>query len=463
MEHQETKDTIPGPGPEDAYFERAVCDGAVPDRAVPDRAVPDRAVPDRAVPDRAIAVPPRVRPGNAPVMRAAQLAAIMRPELPDLSREIIAEIRARIPEYARPMDGPYGVALRTGVQQALTSFFDSVADPSAPHEKRDHMCRMLGQYEAQEGRSLDSLQAAYRIGVHVGWRRVMDVGLRCSAPSSVMSSLADAMLAFMDELASLSLQGYLEAKSRSTQSQQEWRRRLLRLILERPPAPPRAISELAELIGWTVPGEVTLIALEPGREGAPELADDTLAELGGPQPHLLLPGQVDESDRPKLRRALAGGRCAVGLGVPMADARDSLRWARRALALNRAGILGDDELIFCEDVLVELWLLADDALIDQLARRRLSGLDGLSAVQRQRLTETVDAWLETKGTAPEMAERLGVHPQTVRYRMRNLERTLGGQLSDPDARFAIELVLRAARLRDRASRDENGLQAADAV
>jgi hypothetical protein len=33
--------------------------------------------------------------------------------------------------------------------------------------------------------------------------------------------------------------------------------------------------------------------------------------------------------------------------------------------------------------------------------------------------------------------------------MRALQRTLGGQLSDPDARFAIELVLRAARLRDR--------------
>ena len=447
MKHQETKDTSPGPAPERAHLERAVSDSAVPEHAGPDRPV---------------AVPPQARPGNAPVMRASQLAAIMRPELPDLAREIIAEIRARIPEYARPMDGPYGVALRTGVQQALTSFFDSVADPSARHEKRDHMCRMLGQFEAQEGRSLDSLQAAYRIGIHVGWRRVMDVGLRCSAPSTVMSWLADAMLAFMDELASLSLQGYLEAKARSAQSQQEWRRRLLRLILERPPVPARAISELAELVGWTVPVEVTLIALEPGQERTP-VADDVLAELGGSQPHVLVPGQVHESDRSDLRRALAGGRCAVGLGVPMADARNSLRWARRALALSRAGIIGDDEVTFCEDVLVELWLLADDALIDQLAARRLSGLDALSAVRRQRLTETFAAWLETKGTAPEMAERLRVHPQTVRYRMRNLERTLGGQLSDPDSRFAIELVLRATRLRERASRDVNGMPAADVV
>lgn len=50
-----------------------------------------------------------------------------------------------------------------------------------------------------------------------------------------------------------------------------------------------------------------------------------------------------------------------------------------------------------------------------------------------------------------LVNRLCVHPQTVRYRMRKLERTLGGQLDDPDARFAMELVLRATRLRERAS------------
>ncbi len=384
-------------------------------------------------------------------MRPSQLAAIMRPELPDLACEIIAGIRDKIPEYARPMNGPYGQALRVGVQQALASFFDSVADPAAPHQERDQMCRRLGQYEALEGRSLDSLQAAYRIGVHVAWRRVMDVGLRCAAPSSVMSMVADAMLAFMDELASLSLQGYLEAKARSAQSQDEWRHRLLHLILERPPAPRRAITELAELVGWSVPEEVTLVAVESGPGPVSSLPADALADLGGAQPHLLLPGQVEPCHRPALAGALAGRRAAVGLSVPLTDAGDSLRWARRALVLSRAGIIGDGQLTFCEEYLVELWLLADEALIDQLGKRRLGALAALTPAQRQRLTETFGTWLETRGTAAEMADRLCVHPQTVRYRMRKLERTLGGQLDDPDARFAMELVLRATRLRERGS------------
>jgi hypothetical protein len=348
------------------------------------------------------------------------------------------------------MNGPYGQALRAGVQRALTSFFDSVADPAAPHEERDQMCRRLGQYEALEGRSLDSLQAAYRTGVHVAWRRVMDVGLRCGAPSSVMSMVADAMLAFMDELASLSLRGYLETKARSAQAQEEWRHRLLRLILERPPAPRRAITELAELVGWRVPEEVTLVAMEPGPGRAPVLPADALADLGGAQPHLLLPGQVEPCDAPVLEGALGGRRAAVGLGVPITDAADSLRWARRALALSRAGVFGGGQVTFCEEHLVELWLLADEALIDQLGKRRLGALAALSPAQRDRLMETFGTWLETRGTAAELADRLCVHPQTVRYRMRKLEQALGGQLGDPDARFAMELVLRAARLRERA-------------
>jgi PucR C-terminal helix-turn-helix domain len=390
-------------------------------------------------------------PSKPPIVRASQVAVIMRSELPDLAREIITEIRDKIPEYARPMDGPYGHWLSVGVREALTSFLDSVADPAASQEQRDQVCRMLGQHEAKEGRSLDSLQAAYRIGLRVGWRRLMQVGLRYAVPSSVMAELVDSMLSYHEEIVSLSVQGYLEIKALSAQSQHEWRRRLLGLVLERPAAPARAIAELAELVGWTVPDEVTLVALEPGRPGVPELGGDSLAELSGPEPHLLLPGRISVSGRAALARSLAGRRCAIGPSVPLHGAGDSLRWARRALTLAKSGVFGAAEITFCEDYLVELLLLADDRLVDQVAQRRLGALGALSPVQRQRVEETFGAWLETKGTAPEMAERLKVHPQTVRYRMRVLERTLGGKLTDPDTRFAIELVLRATRLRNRAA------------
>jgi DNA-binding PucR family transcriptional regulator len=40
-----------------------------------------------------------------------------------------------------------------------------------------------------------------------------------------------------------------------------------------------------------------------------------------------------------------------------------------------------------------------------------------------------------------------VHPQTVRYRLRQLREVFGDVLGDPDARFGLQLALRVRRLR----------------
>jgi hypothetical protein len=374
-----------------------------------------------------------------------QLAAIMRPELPSLADEIVSRIRDEIPEYARSMDGPYGKILRLAVEQALASFVDIVADPAMSRAHRDDLCRKLGRYEAEEGRSLDSLQAAYRTGGHVAWHRVMVLGQACKLSSSIMSLLADAVFGYMNELAALSVSGYQDAKARSVEARQQARQRLLQLIVERPPVPPRAIAGLAEQAGWTLPDEVTLVAVEPGVLCPAMLADtDILADLDGPQPALLVAGDTGDT----LFGALGTCRAAVGLTVPLADAADSLRWARQALALATAGIIDGGPVTRCEDNLVTLWLLSDSALADQVCRRQLGALEGLTPRQQERLTETFGAWLETRGTAAEIADRLRVHPQTVRYRIRQLERTLGDQFGNPDARFAMEMVLRVMRLRD---------------
>jgi DNA-binding PucR family transcriptional regulator len=45
-----------------------------------------------------------------------------------------------------------------------------------------------------------------------------------------------------------------------------------------------------------------------------------------------------------------------------------------------------------------------------------------------------------------VARRLGVHPQTVRYRLRQLEELFGDALNAPDARFELELALRGRAL-----------------
>ena len=160
----------------------------------------------RAAEVRLVTRGPKTGPGgDARIRFPPELADIVRPELPSLTEEIITEIRRVIPEYARPMDGPYGRVPRMGVGQALATFVELITDPAAPHEHRDEVCRKLGEYEAIEGRSLDSLQAAYRVGAHLAWRRAVEVGTRYSLSSKVMAQLADAAFSYIDELASCPL------------------------------------------------------------------------------------------------------------------------------------------------------------------------------------------------------------------------------------------------------------------
>ncbi|MEU6317441.1 helix-turn-helix domain-containing protein [Streptomyces sp. NPDC047009] len=57
-------------------------------------------------------------------------------------------------------------------------------------------------------------------------------------------------------------------------------------------------------------------------------------------------------------------------------------------------------------------------------------------------TRTLLAWFEAGGDMAGAAERLGVHPNTCRYRLRQIQRRLGIDLDDPDERLVLWLQLR---------------------
>ncbi|GHA86347.1 MULTISPECIES: PucR family transcriptional regulator [Streptomyces] len=379
-----------------------------------------------------------------------EFAAIMRPELPSLIKEIGMEVTRAYPEYARLLNGPNGQSIRIGVEQSLSSFVDLVAEPSSPTVLRDDMCRRFGRFEAYEGRSMDALQGAYRLGARIALRRAKKVGRSYNFSPTLMLSFADALFAYVDELESLSREGYLEVQTQSDQQGEAMRRRLLHLVLAGRPTPRTAIAELCEQTGWVLPEQVTLVAVRtPVGVDPADLPRDVLVDLGDPQPHLLVPGPLDDARRGMLDRALTGTRAAIGLTVPTADASDSLRWARRVVELIDSGVIDDAPAVLCEDHLITLWLLSDPALLDQLAERELAPVAHISANRRERLIETLRIWLDTRGTAAQMGELLDVHPQTVRYRMRSLESIFGEQLVDPESRFSTEAVLRALQLRAR--------------
>src|SRR3954467_11097317 len=98
------------------------------------------------------------------------LGTALRPTLPDLAVRTIAAIGAEVPDYARPLGGPFGRALRMGVERALTRFVDEVERPAARRDPADgRTFRELGRAEQRAGRTLDALLSPYRLSALFPW------------------------------------------------------------------------------------------------------------------------------------------------------------------------------------------------------------------------------------------------------------------------------------------------------
>jgi DNA-binding PucR family transcriptional regulator len=145
--------------------------------------------------------------------------------------------------------------------------------------------------------------------------------------------------------------------------------------------------------------------------------------------------------------ALRGRPAAIGPTVSVTDAAQSLRLATRALGLMGRGVLPRQGVVRCADHLSTLLLYGDEPLLGRLEERVLAPLDTVSAGQRDRLAETLLAWLLSGSNVPDVAVRLHIHPQTVRYRLRQLEKLFGDALHDPETRLDLILALRAESLR----------------
>lgn len=394
------------------------------------------------------------------------LAAALEPALPALADEVIAEIGRAVPEYSRPLEGAFGRGLRIGVRRSLQQFVELIGRPGEVSSASREIYKELGRGELRSGRSLDALQAAYRLGTRISWRRLSSLAQQAGASAQTVSLLAESIFAYIDEVAASSVEGYAEAQADVAGERERRRRRLLRLLIEEGDlAGEEALRAAATDAGWEMPSLVSVLLCP--LPDAPRLA--TMlgpAAIGTRMDELtcvLVPGAASAGVRAEVSRALArawdageaaeggggartharpGGRiAALGPAVPPAQARSSFVQARQALALQASGVLGEG-LVVADEHLLALILHRDPGLMGELARRRLAPLQGLSEGGQARLRMTLLAWLRHRGSVGEVAEQLHVHRQTVRYRMTRLRELLGDDLDDPEARLELELALR---------------------
>jgi hypothetical protein len=290
-----------------------------------------------------------------------------------------------------------------------------------------------------------------RLSARAGWRRLCAVAGDHGLDMPVLGRIGEAIFVYLDELAAASARGYRDAQAELTGERERNRRKLLDMILTDPPSAADAVAGIANAAGWTLPRRVAVVALgeRPAGDGAvsPELPPGTLIDWARREPCVLVPDPDGPGRVSRLGHALRGWDAAMGPVVPLSRAAMSLRWARKALGLTARGVIDSHgHLVRCDEHLSTLLIFSDEELAGALRAAQLAPLERLRPAQQDRLAETLLAWLQNGCNANEVAACVHVHPQTVRYRLRQVDDLFGDQLRDPDRRFELEIALRARQM-----------------
>jgi hypothetical protein len=368
------------------------------------------------------------------------IVEVLRPALDDVADEMIQAV-ATVPAYARPLEGPFGDAIRAGVQEALRHFLAEIE--AGGYVARPDVYSALGRGEMRAGRSLESLLSAYRIGARVAWRRFAAVGVAAGLEPDALYLLAESLFAYIDVLSAESAEGHALEQSAAASEAELRRRRLVRILVRDPPPDPAAVEAAAADAGWPLPRTVAVLAIggEQRSAAATRLPADAISESIGEVTCALVGDPDGPGRRTLIERAVVGAGARGGLGTTVDWTQAGLSFIRARDALE----LATDEMVFvvARERAGELLLRHDPLLAAELAAERLAPLADLSPGSRARLTETLRVWLAEQGRLGQVADRLGIHPQTARYRLGRLRELFGEALDDPDSRFWLELALRA--------------------
>jgi len=384
-----------------------------------------------------------VAPAEMGLQLPPDVIAVMREDVAGVAEQVMSAVISEVPSYRDPFRGRMGRTIEIAVRTALDGFLDMASRPEGIGSGDQIATVMaaayeLGRGEARSGRTMDALASAYRVGARVAWRDMSAAAVGAGLDSMSLARFAELVFAYIDELSDASVSGHAEELATTGRVRARRLERLAVRLLEG--APESELVAAAERADWSPPTLLTAVILPEAQARAiRSRLDSRTLQLVEDVPSLdidsglsvvLVPDGAGRS-RGRLLRSLENAEAVVGPARPWTAARSSYRRALRALRLG----LGPDT----DGHLAELVLNADAEALADLKARVLAPMDSLTASAREKLTDTLRAWLLHHGRREQIAETLFVHPQTVRYRMGQLREIYGDRLEDP--RFVLEATL----------------------
>jgi hypothetical protein len=313
--------------------------------------------------------------------------------------------------------------------------------------------RRTGARRAEAGVTESTVLQAFRIGARFIWEVLVE-NADGNTRDVLLRAAAD-IWAVSDDLSTAVTGAYRSAAAERARHDRQVRTVLLNVLLDGK-ADAATVRESATMLGLPYRGSFVVLAAEcpaPGEDALPHVEDRLRRN------DITSAWRVDAerqegvvalrtrwgADRLEAEvQVISVGR--VGLSAPFTELNDAAaatRGARLALAVATPQTRS---LARYDDHPVAVLLASTPELAHWVAHRVLGRVLELPEAEQKILIATVRAWLDEQGATSSAAERLHVHRNTVRYRLRHLEELTGRSLTRPIDLADLCVALECARI-----------------
>jgi sugar diacid utilization regulator len=376
------------------------------------------------------------------------------------AREITGRLESEIPAYGALAGSDVERELIEIEKRNLEIYLHALGDGHIPPAEQMAELEAASGARMRQGVPLDAVLRAGRLEAQAMWEIVV-----ANAPQETIAGLATLTIQYLDLLNSVSERGYVHAREDLGRSKEEASRLFLGRIISGDFTEETEADSEARLLGYDLAAFRIGVVIEPASVPAMarsvvdmRLADlmrdltrrfpDSPAGLVDLGVVLAVPGTSAEEVARSLASIIidrdpSALHLRVGLGSPRAGAHGmmiSLREARRARALG--SVLEPSAAVHSYDQLRVLDLFKQDSTIDSFVQEVLAPILRPDNGGRSVMVETLETFFAAGMVRKSAAVQLRIHPNSLDYRLRAIERALGYPVRSGDAAFKLQLALK---------------------
>ena len=314
--------------------------------------------------------------------------------------------------------------------------------------------RATGRRRAEQGLPLDDVLRSFRMGGRLVWESLVDEARSLGTDDDALLDLGTRVWEVVDRSSAQVAAAYHDAERRAVRADEQRRASVWEGLLTGVGEDQHFAFEAARILGLQAEGRYLVVVAEPASRDleAVRRVRDRLAavrvESAWQTRGAGLVGLV-QTAAPDPVRELGALRAVLEVRAGASSPVDGLErvpagFRQAALALRTLG--PGDTLAALDERLPEALLVQSPELSQQLVRTWLGSLLDLPEAEREPLLDTLDAWVDTSGSAGRTAVAVHCHRNTVLNRLRRLSEVTGHDLTGGVTPVELALALRARRV-----------------